>query len=159
MADETLLLLIREVRGRTLRLLETVTDEEAGYAPAGLQNSILWHAGHAWVLAEALGVAAATGRAVEYPPGWYEMFSWKSRPGEVRDWPDLGVVVQRLVEQEHRLATAVEGLGEAELGRVMDERRGRTVRYSILHGLHDEASHQGEMWLLRKLYAKAAGPH
>ena len=34
---------------------------------------------------------------------------------------------------------------------MIDPARNRTVRYNILHGLHDEANHQGEMWLLHKL--------
>ena len=42
-------------------------------------------------------------------------------------------------------------LSPQQLSLVIDPARNRTVRYNILHGLHDEAGHQGEMWLLRKL--------
>ena len=78
MADESLILLAREVRGKTLRLLDGVSDEDARYTPAGLNNTILWHAGHALVVVEHLSVVPATGRAPEYPQGWFESFSWKS---------------------------------------------------------------------------------
>ena len=42
----------------------------------------------------------------------------------------------------------------AGLSEIIDAPRNRTLRYSILHGLHDEAWHQGEMHLLKKLLAK-----
>ena len=32
--------------------------------------------------------------------------------------------------------------------------RDTTLRYSVVHGLHDEATHQGEIHLLRKLYQR-----
>ena len=46
MADESLILLGKEVRGKTLRLLEGVSDTDARWVPPGLDNSIVWHAGH-----------------------------------------------------------------------------------------------------------------
>jgi hypothetical protein len=39
---------------------------------------------------------------------------------------------------------------------VVDPARNRTLRFSILHGLHDEADHQGEIHLLKKLYGRQA---
>ena len=52
------------------------------------------------------------------------------------------------------LTAAIAGLSEADLQRIVDPQRNRTLRYSILHGLHDEAGHQGEIWLLRKLHGR-----
>jgi len=153
MADETLVLLLTEVRGKTLRLLNGVDAKQAIFAPPGLQNTILWHAGHALVVVEHLAVAPATGEAPSYPAGWYDMFSWASRPGLVKNWPALAEVVAALIAQRDRLLVALRGLSEERLSAsVGDGPQARTVRGSILHGLHDEANHQGEIWLLRKLY-------
>src|SRR5437868_3505521 len=43
MPDASLLLLLDEVRGKTLRILDAAPDGYALWAPAGLQNHILWH--------------------------------------------------------------------------------------------------------------------
>jgi len=54
MPDKCLRLLLDEVRAKTLRILNSVPAEHARWAPGGLQNTILWHAGHAFVLVEGL---------------------------------------------------------------------------------------------------------
>ena len=152
MPDETLLMLANEVRGKTLKLIDGIPEELARFAPRGLNNSILWHAGHAFTVVEHLSVAAATGRPPEHPAGWFEIFSWKSQPAAVTQWPALSELVAKLRDQLQRLTAAVSALTPEQLAAIPDPARGRTVRYIVLHGLHDEANHQGEMWLLRKLY-------
>jgi len=142
-------LLATEVRGKTLRRLEGVTDAEARWAPPGLNNTILWHAGHALVVVEHLSVSPATGQPPVYPQGWFETFSWTSNPATVTHWPALDEVVGRLREQLQRLTTAIDALSPDKLA--TPDANGRTLRYSILHGLHDEAGHQGEIYLLRKM--------
>jgi hypothetical protein len=160
MPDETLLLLITDVRRKTLRLIDGASEAELRYAPPGLVNTLLWHAGHALVVNEHLGLAAATGQPPQDPEGYFGLFSWKSQPAKVKEWPAAAEVVRRLEEQRDRLLTAVAALSEEQLDRPFgDPAKGRTVRHSILHGLHDEANHQGEMWLLKKLYAKQLGVH
>ena len=155
MADETLLLLLKDVRGKTLRILEDVTEEEARFAPPGLNNTILWHAGHSLIVVEHLGVSPATGKAPQDPAGWFDKFSWKSQPSIVKEWPNLAEVKAKLVDQAERLTIAIRSLTEEQLRTLAgDPSKGRSLRWSILHGLHDEAGHQGEMWLLKKLYAK-----
>jgi hypothetical protein len=154
MSDQTLLLLAKDVRAKTLRLLEGVSDAQARFAPAGLQNTLLWHAGHSVITNEHLGVSPATGQPPQYPQGWFEKFSWKSQPATVQDWPKVAEVAAQLQQQLGRLLTAIEGLTEPQLSKVIDPAKGRTLRWSILHGLHDEANHQGEMWLLKKLWDK-----
>ena len=156
MPDETLLTLADEVRGKTLRLLDGVPPDMARYTAPGLNNSTVWHAGHALMLVEHLCLIPATGGEPGYPKGWFEMFGWKSVPASVpRDaWPALSDVVGRLREQHGRLRTTIEGLSPQDLDRVVDAARNRTLRYSIVHGLHDEASHQGEIHLLKKLFGK-----
>jgi hypothetical protein len=147
--DDSLILLAKEVRGKTLRLLDSVSDDDARYTPAGLNNTILWHAGHAMVVVEHLSVAPATGRAPAYPDGWFETFGWKSVPATVTRWPTLDEVVERLRDQLSRLTAAIEQLSPEQLAGLREN--GKSLRYSILHGLHDEAGHQGEIYLLRKL--------
>ena len=155
MADETMLLLASEVRGKTLRILDGVTsDDEARFTGPGLNNSILWHAGHAIMVVEHLGLMPATGKPAAYPAGWFEKFGWKTEPAMVREWPALAEVKEQLRLQLARLQDAIRSLSPAQLDVVVDKEKNRTLRYSILHGLHDEAGHQGEMYLLRKLYAR-----
>lgn len=154
MPNESLVLLATEVRGKTLRLLDGVSDDLARFTPPGLNNSTLWHAGHALTVVEHLSVIPATGGTPQYPPGWFDIFSWKSQPATVTQWPPLADVIDQLRRQLTRLTAAVEPLTPEQLDRIVDPARGRTVRYSIIHGLHDEAGHQGEMYLLRKLYGR-----
>ena len=157
MADETLMILARDVRGKTLRILEGVTEEQSRYVPPGLNNHILWHAGHALVVVEHLSVSPATGNAPSYPADWFDKFSWKSQPAMVQAWPKLKEVTARLVEQFELLKAAIGSLSEQQLAQpVGDPSKGRNLRWSMVHGLHDEANHQGEMWLLKKLQSKGA---
>ena len=158
MPDATLLLLLDEVRGKTVRLLATIAAEGAGWAPPGLQNTILWHAGHSYFLLEWLA-NKALGHSVLMPAGWYEMFSWVSRPGQIAAdrWPQLAEVIAALGEQHERLRRTVGGLTVAELDRPSARNPAKDVRYEILHALHDEACHCGEIHLLRKLLAVGSG--
>ena len=151
--DDSLLLLANEVRAKTLWLLEGVTDEMGRFTAPGLANSLLWHAGHALVVVEHLGVAAATGRPPELPEGWFEKFGWDSRPRTVAEWPPVAAVRDALHAQLPRLTAAIAALSPGQLDQVVPP-DGRTVRYEILHGLHDEANHQGEIYLLKKMWAK-----
>jgi len=152
MSDRSLLLLLDEVRGKTLRLLQGVGEKEARWSPPGLHNHILWHAGHSYVLVESLTMEAV-GQQPQIPDGWFEIFSWRSDPARVAAdrWPPLSKVVAQLTQQHLRLRQVVEGLSDEQLSSPMLGNRNRTVRYAILHGLHDEACHSGEIWLLRKL--------
>lgn len=155
MQDSTLLLLANEVRGKTLRLLRDVTEEQALFTGHGsLSNSILWHAGHAITVVEALSLSRAEDRQPIYPPGWYNLFSWESKPVPTQDWPTLAEVTRQLQVQLVRLTDAIKHLTIDRLDQVIDAEKGRTLRYSILHGLHDEAGHQGEIHLLKKFWAR-----
>jgi hypothetical protein len=150
--DETLVLLAKEIRRKTLKLIDGVSEEDARWAPEGTSNHLLWHAGHAYVLGETLGLAAIEGRPGKYPHEWFESFSWKSLPRAVQKWPTLAEVREALQKQDAELVAAIEKLAPEQLGKnIGSAEKPRTLRYSILHGLHDEANHQGEMYLLRKL--------
>ena len=152
MPDQSLMLLLDEVRGRTLRALDSVSPDMAHWAPPGLQNTILWHAGHSYFLLEWLTMKAL-GRTPDIPDGWYDTFSWDSRPGQVPSgrWPSLTDVVQRLQNQHERMSRIIGELSAEQLNQPAAGYRDRTVRYAILHALHDEACHSGEMSLLRKM--------
>lgn len=156
MPDESLLTLADEVRGKTLRLLDGVPPELVHFTGPGLSNSTLWHAGHAFILVERLCILPATDVQPRYPPGWSQMFSWSSNPASVphHAWPDLHDVVSHLREQLPRLRATISALTPQQLDAPSGPGRSRTLRYSIVHGLHDEASHQGEIYLLRKLYVR-----
>lgn len=159
MADAMLMELLKEVRWKTLKVLEGVGEEEARFTGgAGLNNSILWHAGHALVVVEHLGFEGKAGFEPTYPKGWFEKFSWSSQPGLVTEWPTLAEVVERLKDQRARLMAHLEALSAADLARVVGPPpRSRTLGGMILHGLHDEAVHSGEIYLLRKLWKARHG--
>jgi hypothetical protein len=152
--DESLMLLAKEVRGKTLRLIDGIDDTQARFAAPGLVNSILWHAGHSLIVVENLGASPATGKPPVYPADWFDKFSWKSTPATVTSWPAVEEVRAALRDQLQRLTAAIETLSNDQLAKVTDPAKNRTLRYSILHGLHDEAGHQGEIHVLKKLYAK-----
>ena len=155
MPDETLLLLAKEVRNKTLRLLEGVTQEQSLWTPPGLNNHILWHAGHSFIVVQALAVGPLSGQPPVYPEGWFESFSWKSLPAAVKSWPPLESVVAALRQQLDTVLKGIEPLSADQLGKnIGDAAKPRTLRYSILHGFHDEAGHQGELYTLKKLIAK-----
>src|SRR5688572_28967692 len=107
MPNETLKLLAREVRGKTFKILDGVSDEQARFVPPGLNNSIIWHAGHSYWVVEALSVAAATAQPPQYPAGWLELFSSKSRPNRDTRFPPLAQVIEALRNQLERLVSAI----------------------------------------------------
>ena len=153
MSDASLMRMFEEVRWQTLRILDGVDDREVRWAPQGLQNTILWHAGHAYVVVESCTMRSLEQNPV-YPEGWYSMFSGEElRPAEVppESWPDFANVITELRKQRDRFRELYESLTEMQLGAPATHRPNRTVRYMILHGLYDEAAHGGEMWLLRKM--------
>ncbi len=152
MADKTLLLLLDDVRGKTLSELQGLDDPHARWAPPGLRNSCLWHAGHAYVVTEFL-TQRSLGRAPQMPESWMKMFSWESNPAHVPadHWPSLEDVVAQLKQQYERLRGTIAALTDAELDAPEAGNPARTVRFAIMHGLHDEARHSGEIKLLRKM--------
>ena len=133
----------RQIRSHTIELLKGTPSEWLLWAPAGTSNHVLWHAGHALWLQDVLGIQALGGRS-ELPPGWADSFGAHCRPvQETTDWPGRDKVV-RLLQQQ--------------LGHLLEAFRSQSDRLThaglasrVIHGLHDEARHQGEMYLLLKL--------
>ena len=154
MIDPTLLELVKEVRWKTLKLLEGLSEAQAKWAPAGLANHILWHAGHSLVVVEGLAVNSLTetklGQAPPFPRDWIDLFRGGSNPATVTTWPPLAEVVTALKDQRTRLLALLDTNDDLEkiLGPAP---RNRTLRGMIVHAMHDEAGHQGEIHLLKKL--------
>jgi len=134
-----------------------VTEREARWSPPGLHNHILWHAGHSYVLVESLTMEAV-GEKPQIPNGWFDMFSWESDPAQVpaNRWPSLSQVVAELTEQHVRLRQVIQRLSGEQLSGPRPGDPARSVRYATLHGLHDEACHSGEIWLLQKMIRTSA---
>ncbi len=153
-----------EVRTKTLQVLQWARPHECLWAPPGTANHILWHAGHSLWVEDALCIKLVAGKS-ELPAGWGEMFQMGSRPaGQTKPWPGRDELYRQLKAQLARLLELTGGLTHEQLDALPphahpgDE---RTLGQSILHGLHDEANHQGEMYLLVKIQrlnpARASG--
>ncbi len=158
MPDASLLLLLDEVRGKTLRILAAVPAEFAVWTPPGLRNHILWHAGHSYVVVEWLTMRALD-RLPQIPDGWFAMFSWESDPARVPPgrWPLLKEIITQLETQHGRLRRLLGGLTGEQPDRPSAGNPDRTVRYAVVHALHNEACHSGEAYLLLKLRARSRG--
>ncbi len=146
-----------EVRAKTLRLLGEAKDTELMWSPHGIANHILWQAGHILWVTDLLCIEAITGRS-DFPPEWYDIFSNKCRPaGQIKKWPSRALVREQLENQRPRLIDAIGTVSKKDLiGPPRTETLGtdRTLCYWVTHGLHDEANHQGEMYLLLKMQRK-----
>jgi hypothetical protein len=146
--------LAREVRGDTLRFLQAAQPAELTWAPPGTSNHLLWHAGHGVWLQDALCVRLLTGRS-ELPAGWEETFGMGSRPSRRRaGWPAKRELLDLLQAQLARILGLLPSIPDDALDRPPPHAHPgdtRTLGHCILHGWHDEARHQGEMYLLLKM--------
>jgi hypothetical protein len=148
--------LARQVRTCTLELLEGARESWLTWAPAGTSNHILWHAGHAVWLQDVLCIRPLTG-ASELPGGWSERFGSQCRPvRSTRDWPGRREVGELLRAQLQRMLELFREHGDRLSRMGPNTAAGWDVARGVIHGLHDEARHQGEMYLLLKL-CRAAG--
>lgn len=145
--------LANQVRQGTLQLLGVPDPSWLTWAPPGTSNHILWHAGHALWVQDALSIHPLTGRS-ELPRGWAEMFGQDCRPvSSTTSWPDdaevdrlLKAQLQRVLDLmvEHSQTIAVNAYEPPPDG-------GWPLLPGMIHGWHDEAKHHGEMYLLHKL--------
>jgi hypothetical protein len=145
--------LARQVRGVTLYILDATDRSWLTWTPPGTSNHILWHAGHALWVQDVLIVEPIMGRG-ELPPDFAAKFGQNSQPASVTDWPDVSDVRTRLEAQLHRVAELLLVNAEtiaAQANTPPQEGRWPLVP-GMLHACHDEAKHQGEMYLLQKLH-------
>lgn len=141
--------LARQARTDTLLILEQTPETHLTWSPRGTRNHILWHAGHCVCVGDVLGVELLSGKS-ELPPGWNDLFAMGSDPEASRRTPPARERVVELLHAQHRrLLVLLAAATEADLTRTVWERF--TVADRIVHGLHDEARHSGEMYLLLKM--------
>jgi len=142
--------LARQVRGTTVRILEEAPDDWFLWVPPGTSNHITWHAGHSLWAQEVLCVEPLSGSS-ELSPAWGEKFGMNSKPAETVDWPDRAELLQLLTTQLDRMI----GLFDEHASRLAQIGPNRDDAWDlprgVIHALHDEARHQGEMRLLVKL--------
>lgn len=158
--DEALRMLVTQVRGATLDLVEGVPENWLTWAPDGTSNHLLWHAGHALWVQDVLTLKPLNGVSA-LPSGWETTFGEGCRPpSETNDWPTrtemAGLLRSQLDGVVEALATHAERLAHAD----PDERleHGWPLLAGLVHGWHDEARHQGEMYLLFKMQRAAGRP-
>lgn len=146
--------LAAEVRAKTLRLFDDVRECELMFSPPGLSNHILWYAGHVLWVQDALAIAAITGQS-ELPAGWAETFGKFCRPvKKTEQWPCRAEIRDRLVAQLPRLQETIGTISKCDLNRPSPNKTLGTEKplwYWITHASHDEANHQGEIYLLMKM--------
>jgi len=144
-------MLADQVRTKTIRLLEMTAEHELCWAPPGTSNHILWHAGHALWLGDVLCLERITGRS-SLPAAWAETFGQHCRPlAQTRTWPAKALVLSLLRAQHKRILEELSRITDEQLEQVISRTSGATLGSFIVHGFHDEANHQGEMWLLLKM--------
>ena len=149
--SEVLKELARQVRGDTLQGLDATPADRLTWAPPGTSNHILWHAGHGLWLQDLMCVKLLSGQS-ELPEGWAKTFGGNSQPGTIREWPSRDEVRSRLQSQLGRMLELLDGTTDDVLSDTPTSFRHKRSNVGwIIHGLHDEAKHNGEMYLLWKL--------
>jgi hypothetical protein len=150
-------LLAEEVRTKTIRLLEDTPERAMLWAPAGTSNHILWHAGHALWLGDVTCLEPLLGQS-KLPGAWADSFGAKCRPvSQTKTWPAKALVVSALRAQLRAILSEVGKATDELLDEIASPTSKITLARRIIHGLHDEANHQGEMYLLQKLYQAQLG--
>lgn len=149
---EVLKELARQVRGDTLKVLHGTPLDRLTWAPTGTSNHILWHAGHALWLQDLMCVELLSGQS-ELPEGWAAAFGGQSQPADVREWPSVERTYKLLEAQILRMFELLDQASDEILHHFPEKKLSNrlTVLGWIVHGLHDEAKHNGEMYLLWKL--------
>lgn len=144
--------LAREVRGNTVRILAAARESWLTWSPSGTANHMLWHAGHALWLQDLMCVEPLSGVS-DLPDGWADMFGMNTRPATAtREWPSRSEVILLLQAQLRRMLDLLNDVSPEQLaGPVATLGGSRSLSGWIIHGLHDEAKHSGEMYLLWKL--------
>jgi hypothetical protein len=148
--------LASQVRLITVQSLAAAPEQSLLWAPPGTSNHILWHAGHALWVQDVLFIELFAGKS-ELPPGWADTFGMDCRPvletNRLHAWPSRVEVKRLLQDQLDRVFSLLAEIPAAQLAidaaPVMD---GRNLLSCCVHAWHDEARHQGEMFLLSKQF-------
>ena len=149
---ETLITLVRDVRGRTLSILERGHPEWMTRIVTGTANHMIWHAGHALWVQDVICIEPLTGKS-QLPEVWTKRFGQHSQPAkDTGPWPARETMMELLSNQLKDIESILANADPARLSQ-QDPGMGR----HIIHGFHDEAIHQGEMYLLLKIFRADAG--
>src|SRR4029078_11230538 len=134
-------------------LVDATESAALTWTPLGTANHILWHAGHAVWVADVPSIDPITGKS-ELPSGWDEKFGQNSQPATINNWPDRTEVRSRLETQLKRVLDLLHECREMIVAKAdqTPPEGGWPLVHGIIHGWHDEARHQGEMYLLQKLW-------
>ena len=148
----TLQELARQVRRDTVAVLDSSEPACLTCAPEGTSNHILWHAGHALWLQDLL-CERLLGAGGHLPSNWSEKFGMNcTPPSQTKEWPSREELRSLLLAQLARILDLLAAASDDSLAQIADSSRGAaTISDRIIHGLHDEAKHCGEMYLLLKL--------
>ena len=149
----TLAELAGQVRRGTLHLLQVPDERWLHWSPPGTSNHILWHAGHALWAQDVLSIEPLTGKS-ELPRDWARRFGQHCQPVvETTAWPPAEEVAALLARQLERFAELLVEHAETIADRADDPpaNGGWPLLAGMIHAWHDEARHQGEMYLLQKL--------
>jgi hypothetical protein len=142
--------MIRQIRGFTIELAAVENRDMLLWSPPGTSNHMIWHAGHSVWVQDVLCVKPLTG-SCELPKEWERKFGQHCEPVASRTtWPEQTEIHELLQEQQQRLLELVGDLPEEKL--VVNSDDPNDLVGGIIHGLHDEARHHGEMYLLFKQF-------
>lgn len=145
--------MVRQFRGFTIQLLAVDNPEMCLWAPAGTSNHMIWHAGHALWVQDLLCVTPLTGTS-ELSAEWAGQFGQHCDPvGSQKKWPDAKRLQGLLNAQQERLIELIGDMDASQL--VVNTDDPKDLVGGIIHGLHDEARHHGEMYLLMKQFSAA----
>jgi len=142
-----------QVRRGTLDLLGAAEPGWLTWSPPGTSNHILWHAGHALWVQDVLTIQPLTGQS-ELPRDWARRFGQHCQPvATTTDWPPAAEVASLLAAQLARLRQLLAEHAEtiAAGAHEVSSNSGWPLLAGMVHAWHDEARHQGEMYLLYKL--------
>lgn len=156
MSAAHLIELASQVRGATIQIVAATNEDSIDWAPPGTSNHIRWHAGHVLWLQDALCIRLLSQRS-ELPFGWSEQFGMNSVSStHSSDAPSRDQLVELLEEQLARMLSLME-INSDRLRRIGKNPKGHwNLTRGIIHALHDESRHQGEMYLLTKMLTKRA---
>ena len=147
----TLQEMVRQIRSFTIQMLAVDNSEMCLWAPSGTSNHMIWHAGHVLWVQDLLCVKPLTG-ASELSNEWADMFGQNCAPvASQTDWPDAKHLQDLLNAQQDRLIALIEAMAPNQC--VVNTDDPKDLVGGIIHGLHDEARHHGEMYLLMKQFS------
>jgi hypothetical protein len=95
-------------------------------------------------------------RQSELPAGWAEKFGQHSQPATVGKWPERTEVCARLESQVKHILDLLHEHRKMIVAKANHAPREGDwpLLYGMIHGWHDEARHQGEIYLLQKLWTR-----